>query len=102
MLPLQFTGTAQQAIDSLVEILGEYPRVNVVARKSDSLHVTFTSLLCRFVDDVEFEADTEHQLLHFRSASRLGYHDLGVNRKRMQQITQDLLQLDRFSLPKES
>ena len=30
--------------------------------------------------------NAEAQLIHFRSASRVGYSDLGVNRKRMLQI----------------
>ena len=40
----------------------------------------------RFVDDVEFLINPEEQLIHSRSASRVGYSDLGVNRHRMEQI----------------
>jgi uncharacterized protein (DUF1499 family) len=50
------------------------------------LHYEFTSLLLRFVDDVEFLFDDETKTIHFRSASRTGYGDLGVNRKRMEQV----------------
>ena len=50
------------------------------------LHATFTSSLLRFVDDVEFRLDTEHHQLHARSASRVGYSDFGVNRKRIEKI----------------
>ena len=46
----------------------------------------FTSLLLRFVDDVEFLLDDEAKTIHFRSASRTGYGGLGVNRKRMEQV----------------
>jgi len=35
---------------------------------------------------VEFFLDDATQTIHFRSASRLGYSDLGVNRKRMEEI----------------
>lgn len=50
------------------------------------LHYEFTSLLLRFVDDVEFLFDEEAKTIHFRSASRVGYGDLGVNRRRMEDI----------------
>jgi uncharacterized protein (DUF1499 family) len=38
------------------------------------------------VDDVEFVFDDEAKTIHFRSASRTGYGDLGVNRARMEQV----------------
>ncbi|MDE3040844.1 MAG: DUF1499 domain-containing protein, partial [Nitrospirota bacterium] len=50
------------------------------------LHYEFTSFLLRFVDDVEFLFEDETKTIHFRSASRTGYGDLGVNRRRMEDI----------------
>lgn len=47
---------------------------------------TFTTLLFRFVDDVEFRLDRQAKLIHVRSASRVGYSDLGVNRRRVEAI----------------
>lgn len=47
---------------------------------------TFKSGLFGFVDDVEFRFDQASGLLHVRSASRVGYSDLGANRKRVEQI----------------
>jgi uncharacterized protein (DUF1499 family) len=38
------------------------------------------------VDDVEFVFDDESKTIHFRSASRIGYGDYGVNRDRMEAI----------------
>jgi uncharacterized protein (DUF1499 family) len=40
----------------------------------------------RFIDDVEFVFDDETKTVHFRSASRTGYSDFGVNRRRMDDI----------------
>ncbi len=60
--------------------------MNVVAVDDAYLHAEFSSALFRFVDDVEFVLDAEHQVIHFRSASRVGRSDLGVNRQRMEQI----------------
>jgi len=46
-----------------------------------------------FVDDVEFHKDDINQVIHVRSASRLGKSDLGVNRKRVEEIRQQLQEL---------
>jgi uncharacterized protein (DUF1499 family) len=39
-----------------------------------------------FVDDGEFLLDRTRNAIQVRSASRLGYSDLGKNRKRMEEI----------------
>ena len=54
------------------------------------LHATFTSLIFRYVDDVELRRDVEDGLIHIRSASRIGRSDFGVNRKRAEQMRQRL------------
>ena len=59
---------------------------NVEASDEDSLHVEFTSWLLRFVDDVDAVIDPDAGVIHVRSASRVGYSDLGVNRKRVEAI----------------
>ncbi|EFL49254.1 protein of unknown function DUF1499 [Solidesulfovibrio fructosivorans JJ]] len=50
------------------------------------LHATQSSFRFGFVDDVEFLHDPQAGLLHARSASRVGYSDLGVNRRRLETI----------------
>ncbi len=57
------------------------------------IRVEFTSLIFRFVDDVEFyfpTAENEKMIIHIRSASRIGYSDFGANRKRIEQIRKKL------------
>ena len=44
------------------------------------------SWLLRFVDDVDAVVDPDAGVIHVRSASRVGYSDLGVNRKRVEAI----------------
>ena len=39
-----------------------------------------------FVDDVEILFDDASKIIHFRSASRVGYSDFGVNRRRMEEV----------------
>ena len=50
------------------------------------LHATFRSRIFRFVDDLTCRLDQSNRLIHIRSASRIGYSDLGVNRKRVERI----------------
>ena len=52
------------------------------------IRATFTTFLFRFTDDVEFLFDDEKKLIHMRSASRVGYSDLGTNRRRCEAIRQ--------------
>ena len=63
-------------------------RTTVVTVQENYIHAEFTSRLFRFVDDVEFCFDDDHKTIHLRSASRTGYSDLGVNRKRIERIRQ--------------
>lgn len=62
------------------------PRTKLVEEDETYLHYEFTSLLLRFVDDVEFLFADETKTIHFRSASRTGHSDFGVNRRRMEEI----------------
>lgn len=78
-------------IDILAQMIAEDRSARIVSRRDLYLHATFTSRWLRFVDDVEFFADPTTRLLHFRSASRTGYWDFGVNRRRMRRITSALM-----------
>ena len=85
--PLQGASLAQ--VRAVVEAM---PRTRVVTAEDDYLHVVFTSALFRFKDDVEFEVDGEvdGEVVHVRSASRVGHSDLGANRKRVEAIRRAL------------
>lgn len=61
------------------------------AETPDYLHFTFTTPLLRFVDDVEFVLAPESRVLHVRSASRVGYSDLGTNRRRVEKLRRTLV-----------
>lgn len=76
-----------EAIAQVAELVKDMPRTHIVKQTENYLHAEFTSLIFRFVDDVEFYADQENGVIHFRSASRVGHSDLGANRKRMETFT---------------
>jgi len=57
----------------------------VTSETKSYLSATYMSKLFKFVDDVEIRHDKEN-IWHIRSASRVGYSDRGVNRKRVEAI----------------
>lgn len=50
----------------------------------------FSTQLFRYVDDFEIRIDNEANLIHFRSASRVGKSDFGTNLKRIEMIKREL------------
>jgi uncharacterized protein (DUF1499 family) len=72
------------AMQKLKAIVQAMPRTTIVESTADYLYVEFGSRLLGFVDDVEFFHDGTK--IQVRSASRLGYSDMGVNRKRVEAI----------------
>jgi len=88
MEPLHFTGSPEEAMERLKTVIGVMPRSKIVTADQRYIHAEFTSRLFRFVDDVEFLIEPDTKTIHFRSASRVGRSDLGVNRQRMEDIRQ--------------
>jgi uncharacterized protein (DUF1499 family) len=84
--PFRFDDSPGTAWARLVRVVTGMPRVTVVTADDAYLHAEFASLFFRFTDDVEFVMDEDNRVIHFRSASRVGYSDMGVNRKRIERI----------------
>jgi len=84
--PLKFTGDAAAAFQKLLKLVQSQPRASVVTQDSQYLRAEFSTPLMGFVDDVEFLLAPEQRLIHVRAAARLGYSDLGVNRKRAESL----------------
>ena len=73
----------------LLTLIGKMTRSKIVIADDDYIHAEFTSLIFRFVDDVEFyfpASDDEITTIQVRSASRIGRSDFGVNRKRVEEF----------------
>jgi uncharacterized protein (DUF1499 family) len=83
--PLAFDDAPEQAwtrLQNRIQAQGG----QIETRTDDYLWATYRSKLFRFVDDVEFRLAADEQRIQVRSASRLGYSDLGVNRKRIEAL----------------
>lgn len=88
--PLRYdktTMSSQTIVDQLVMLIDSVPsdKTRIIERSNDYLYVEYSTPLLGFVDDVEFLV-TRNGDIHVRSASRLGYSDLGANRKRVEAI----------------
>ncbi|MDJ0704601.1 MAG: DUF1499 domain-containing protein [Leptolyngbyaceae cyanobacterium MO_188.B28] len=90
--PLAYSGTPEAAIAKLKEIIQNLERAQIITESNDYLYAEFSSKMMGFVDDVEFYVDAAAQVIHVRSAARLGKSDLGVNRKRLETIRNALTQ----------
>ena len=73
-------------LEQIEQVLLGMEAVNIVEAGDDYLYAEFTSRIMGFVDDVEFMYDRAAGITHVRSASRLGYGDMGVNRERIEAI----------------
>lgn len=84
--PIPWTGETAEAQARLAAVLAETPGATVVEAQPGYIWAEFRTPVWHFIDDVEFQFDETEQVIHFRSASRLGYGDMGTNRQRMEQI----------------
>ena len=90
--PIVYSGDRQAVWKALVKILKSFKRTRLVVRQKDYIHVEFASALFGFVDDVEFRFSENKPMIDVRSASRTGYYDFGVNRRRIEEIRKRLAQ----------
>jgi uncharacterized protein (DUF1499 family) len=84
--PLTYEGSMAEADARLLSVLEQMKGVKIVSRTDTSIHAEFTSTVFGFVDDVDFRFDAADRRIDLRSASRVGYTDFGVNRKRIEEI----------------
>ncbi len=85
-----FSTKDSEIIQKLKEVILSLPRTKIIAADKKYLKAEFTTRIMRYVDDFEAFYDAENNLLHLRSASRIGYSDLGVNRKRVNSLKEKL------------
>lgn len=75
----------------LLDILEETNKVQIQSSETEYIHAVFTIPIFGFQDDVEFYLPQDQEKVHYRSASRLGRSDLGVNSRRMKKLRAQLV-----------
>ena len=89
--PLTFADEPETAWSRLRVVLTGRADATLIEEQPGYLRLELRTTL--FVDDAEFLLDPVNRVIHVRSASRLGYSDLGKNRSRMEEIRRQ------FALP---
>ncbi|MCC0179167.1 DUF1499 domain-containing protein [Waterburya agarophytonicola K14] len=83
---IPYQGDRATAKKTLLKVLSVVPRTEIVEETDNYIHAESTSRIFKFVDDAEFYFPEDKNLIQVRSASRVGESDLGVNRRRIEQI----------------
>ncbi|MCJ7615637.1 MAG: DUF1499 domain-containing protein [Desulfobacterales bacterium] len=78
IIPQNITFDTFSIIKNAIQDMGG----SVQVESDNYLAATFTSAIFKFVDDLEIRIDLTQKVIHIRSASRVGYSDMGVNKKR--------------------
>ncbi len=84
--PFALAVPAPDAWRAAREVVAELPRTGIVEETDEYLHAECRSRVFGFVDDLELHLRGEQGVIAVRSASRVGYGDLGVNRKRVESL----------------
>ena len=90
MAPIAFAGPPGPIHEAVRRALLAEPRLQITFEAPGHFRAEARSLIFRFVDDVELVIDADDHFIRFRSASRVGRRDFGVNRARMRRIGERL------------
>jgi uncharacterized protein (DUF1499 family) len=86
VLPLAMKESAEATHKAIKAAIKQYGGAEIITETSDYIYAVFTTPLMKYHDDVEFYIDSIAQQVHFRSASRAGYSDRGLNRQRYEAL----------------
>ena len=89
--PFAIAGDPQLMWQRLQDYLAQQRGFTIKHVADHYLRVEAKTRLLRFVDDVEFELRIGEGVIAVRSASRVGYSDLGANRCRIEEIRKALV-----------
>ena len=84
--PIEYQTDLATARETLLKVLAVVPRTGVVEQTDNYIRAQSKSRIFQFIDDLEFYFPSDEQVIQVRSASRVGESDLGVNRRRLEQI----------------
>ena len=80
----------RRLLAAIAAYLDAQPEFSITQKRENSLKVEARTRLLRFVDDIEMQVRDDK--VYVRSASRVGYSDLGKNRKRLETIREAMIQ----------
>ncbi len=81
----------EKSFKQAAEIIASTPRTTIIEQTDSYIHAESTSRIMRYIDDLELKAIPEKGLLQVRSESRVGVGDMGVNKKRVDELSYRLM-----------
>jgi len=84
--PISHNKPQIETSQDLLRILKSFDNAKLIEQSHSYIYAQFTSKIFKFVDDVEFIINDSGDSIDVRSASRVGYSDMGANRKRIEKI----------------
>ncbi len=84
--PFDFKNTLEESRESMKKALEAYGGIRIIEESENHIYAVAVTGTMRFRDDIEIYFDVSERKIHYRSASRAGYSDLGLNRKRFKEI----------------
>lgn len=88
--PFRLKGDPAKSWPAIIRVVRSMPRTEVVSATDQYIRTECKSRIFRFVDDLELLLKPAAGIVSVRSASRSGYYDFGVNRKRIEYLRQAL------------
>jgi len=84
--PIAYQGTSSEVIAKIAALISEQKGATIKTQNAHYLHATYKTALMGYTDDLELLLENNSDVLHIRSASRIGRSDLGANRKRIEAL----------------
>lgn len=88
--PFRLKNDPKTSWDMVLKTLSSMPRTTIVTANNSDIHAECRSMIFRFVDDLTLRLNPSKGIIHIRSASRIGYSDLGANRRRVENLREKL------------
>ena len=89
--PLPFVGDFEASKAKLLEVMARYGEMEIISDKGTYMHIVFTTGKMKYHDDIELLFDLTLNKINYRSASRIGYSDMGLNKERYSEIKKNYL-----------
>ena len=84
--PLVFKDTFEVTKKAVLSAFEKYGNIEIIKNNENYIHAVNKTGIMKYKDDIEIFFDVNERLVHYRSASRIGYSDMGLNRKRYNEI----------------
>jgi uncharacterized protein (DUF1499 family) len=78
----------EESKEAMKKALASYGDIEIKKESKDYIYAVATTGKMKFHDDIEIYFDEVNKEIQYRSASRAGYSDMGLNRKRYDQISE--------------